>query len=81
MGRLDSRQVRIMFEFIRSVPLRQLLARQLPALVGSLAIAELFYKFGSFTLECLGFLATWFVLDAILAGIARALARSAQSGT
>ena len=69
-----------MFELIRSVPLRQLVARQGPALVGSLVIAELFYKFGSFTLECLGFLATWFVLDAILAGIARAFARTAREG-
>ena len=63
-----------MFELIRSVPLRQLLARQAPALAASLLIAELFYKFGSFTLECLGFLVTWFVLDAIFAGISRALA-------
>ena len=68
-----------MFELIRSVPLRQLLARQAPALAGSLLIAEFFYKFGSFTLECLGFLATWFVLDAIFASIARALARPAQN--
>ena len=68
-----------MFELIRSTPLRQLLARQAPALAGSLVIAELFYKFGSFTLECLGFLATWFVLDAIFAAIARALARPARS--
>ena len=67
-----------MFELIRSTSLRQLLSRQAPALAGSLVIAELFYKFGSFTLECLGFLATWFVLDAIFAGIARALARPAQ---
>ena len=67
-----------MFELIRSTPLRQLLARQAPALAGSLVIAELFYKFGSFTLECLGFLATWFVLDAIFAAIARALARPAR---
>ena len=66
-----------MFELIRSVPLRQLLARQAPALAGSLVIAELFYKFGSFTLECLGFLVTWFVLDATIAGIARAFARPA----
>jgi hypothetical protein len=29
----------------------------------SLVIAELFYKFHSFTLECLAFLATWYVLD------------------
>ena len=69
-----------MFELIRSVPLRRLLFRQAPALVASLVIAELFYKFGSFTLECLGFLATWFVIDAFLAGIARILARPAQVG-
>ena len=68
-----------MFELIRSTSLRQLLARQAPALAGSLVIAELFYKFGSFTLECLGFLATWFVLDALFAAIARALARPARS--
>ena len=67
-----------MFELIRSTSLRQLLARQAPALAGSLVIAELFYKFGSFTLECLGFLVTWFVLDAIFAAIARALARPAR---
>ncbi len=69
-----------MFELIRSTPLRQLFARQAPALAGSLLIAELFYKFGSFTLECLGFLATWFVLDAIFAGVARALKRPAEDG-
>ena len=52
-----------MFELLRSSTLRQLLARQAPALVISLVVAEMFYKFGSFTLECLGFLVTWFVLD------------------
>lgn len=56
-----------MFELLRSSTLRQLLSRQLPGLVGSLAIAELFYKFGSFALECLAFLATWLVLDMIFA--------------
>ena len=65
---------------MRSVPLRQLLSRQAPALLISLAAAELFYKFGSFTLECLGFLATWFVLDAAFALLARALAKPAEDG-
>ena len=69
-----------MFELLRSSPLRQLLVRQAPALVISLVVAELFYKFGSFTLECLGFLATWFVLDATFALVARALARPAADG-
>ena len=56
-----------MFELLRSSTLRQLLSRQLPGLVVSLAIAELFYKFGSFALECLAFLVTLLVLDSIFA--------------
>ena len=63
-----------MFELLRSSSLRQLLSRQAPALVLSLVVAEMFYKFGSFTLECLGFLVTWFVLDALFALVARAFA-------
>ena len=70
-----------MFELLRSSTLRQLLARQAPALALSLIVAELFYKFGSFTLECLGFLATWFVLDAMFAQIGRALSKPAEGKT
>jgi hypothetical protein len=36
---------------------------QLCVFVASLAIAEMFYKFHSFTLECVAFLATWYVLE------------------
>ena len=49
----------------------QVRAGQGPALAGSIVLAELFYKFHSFTLECLAFLATWFVLDAALQGSRR----------
>jgi hypothetical protein len=55
-----------MYQLVRMLPVRQLLARQMPALVISFVIAELFYKFHSFTLECAAFLATWFVVDAAL---------------
>ena len=72
---------RDMFELLRSSTLRQLLARQAPAFALSLIVAELFYKFGSFTLECLGFLATWFVLDAVFAQIGRALSKPAEGRT
>ncbi|MGQ4810122.1 hypothetical protein NKDENANG_03568 [Candidatus Entotheonellaceae bacterium PAL068K] len=48
---------------IRSVSLRQLLLKQTPAIGTSFLIAELFYKFYSFTLECLAFLVTWCLLD------------------
>ena len=36
--------------------------RQLPAFAASFLIASLFYQFGSFALECLAFLVTWFVI-------------------
>ena len=53
-----------MYTLIRSIPLRQLLLEQVPALGLSFITAELFYKFHSFTLECLAFLGTWYVIDA-----------------
>ena len=55
-----------MYTLIRSMPLRQLLLEQVPALGLSFIVAELFYKFHSFTLECLAFLATWYVIDAAI---------------
>lgn len=56
-----------MYRLAKSRSARQLAAEQLPTLVGSMLIAELLYKFHSFTLECLAFLATWFVLDGVSA--------------
>lgn len=44
---------------------RLTLLRFLPAGAGALVTAELFYKFHSFTAECLAFLATWLVFDVI----------------
>ena len=54
------------YTLIKSLPLRSLLAAQAPALAASWLIAELFYKFGSFTLELAAFFATWFVIDTVL---------------
>jgi hypothetical protein len=53
-----------MYQLFRSATTRELLRQQAPTLLVSLLIAELLYKFHSFTLECVLFLATWFVLDA-----------------
>jgi hypothetical protein len=53
-----------MYTLIRSIPLREFVLEQVPALGTSILIAEFFYKFHSFTLECLAFLATWGLLDA-----------------
>ena len=54
-----------MYSLIRSLPFQQLLFEQVPTLGTALIIAELFYKFHSFALECVAFLATWYVLDAV----------------
>jgi len=58
-----------MYTLIRSLPISRLLLEQLPAAGGALIIAEAFYKFHSFTLECIAFLATWYGLDLFLSSI------------
>lgn len=52
-----------MFTLLESVGLRELLKRELFPFAVAFAIAELFYKLHSFALECLAFLATWYVLS------------------
>lgn len=47
-----------------------------PALAASMVIAEVFYKFHSFTLECLAFLGTWYLLHLPLAAIRRSVQSS-----
>jgi hypothetical protein len=70
-----------MFQLVRALSSTDLAARQAPVLLVSFLIAGLFYKFGSFALEAVAFLATWFVLDAIVEGIRLVLARwSARAG-
>lgn len=52
-----------MYQMLRGRSLKALSIDALPPLVAAFLLAEIFYKWHSFTLECLGFLATWFVLD------------------
>jgi hypothetical protein len=58
-----------MYTFVRALPTKQLLVGQLPIALVSLIIAELFYKFHSFTLETIAFLATWFLLDGLFTAV------------
>ena len=55
-----------MFELVRAGTGGKALARETAAGVAALVLAELFYKFGSFSLECLAFLATWYVFSMVL---------------
>ena len=59
-----------MYTLMRSLPLSRLLREQLPSLTAAFLIAETFYRFRSFALECLAFLATWFVIDAVVSLVA-----------
>lgn len=59
-----------MYSLVKSLSTRQLASTQLPSLVGALLVAEFFYKFHSFTLECVAFLATWALFDFLLSKLA-----------
>lgn len=52
-----------MYTYVKNVGVPAFLVREAPAFVASFLIAELFYKFHSFSLECLAFLTTWCVLS------------------
>jgi hypothetical protein len=51
---------------LRILKLRDWTTVEGPSLVGAWIVAEVFYKFHSFTLECGAFLATWLALGSIL---------------
>jgi hypothetical protein len=53
-----------MYTLLRHSSLRTLLTVQAPPLFVSFVIASLFFRGWGFALECLAFLAVWFMLDA-----------------
>ena len=55
-----------MLSLLKTLTIRELVSIEAPSLVGSMVIAEMLFKFHSFTLECLAFLATWLVLGVIV---------------
>lgn len=68
-----------MLEFIRALRTSRALWVRLPGLVLAFLIAELFYKFHSFTLECGAFLVTWLAIDMVMEFLARRLAPPAAA--
>ena len=69
-----------MFTMIREVGVRKSLASEAPCFGLSFLTAELLYKFHSFTLECLAFLATWLAVLVFSADAdwARGMVRSSR---
>ncbi len=68
-----------MYQMIKSNGIRQTVVQELPPAAIALVIAELFYKFHSFVLECLAFLATWYVLSLILNILSKAFSKAQRS--
>ncbi len=57
------------------------LIRDLPPFAIAMMVAEIFFKFGSFTLECLAFLALWYVLAQLYGRIQRWLGMEARDAS
>ena len=70
-----------MFQLIKALGAQVALARQLPIMGTSFLIAAVFYKFHNFALECIAFLVTWFVIDAVVQGVLHLLARPATQNS
>jgi hypothetical protein len=50
-------------DFLRALRTHAAYGQRLATFVPALFVAEMFYKFHSFTTECLAFLGTWLVFD------------------
>lgn len=69
-----------MYSLFKAVGVRKLLVSEAPSLIASFVIAELFYKFRSFTLETVAFLGTWYFLSLVLDLVRRAVDTRAATG-
>ena len=61
-----------MIDLVRALRGHSAYGRLLLGFLPSFLIAEFFYKFHSFSLECAAFLVTWFVLDSVIDAVAGA---------
>lgn len=64
----------------RSAEIADLLAGHGLSAAAAIVVAELFYKFHSFVLESLAFLATWYAVDLVLQRPSRAIWARVRAG-
>ena len=69
-----------MYSLLKTSGSRKALATEAPALFLAMIMAEQLYKFGSFTLECLAFLVTWYFLGMLTNAVATYQARQKKTG-
>ena len=54
-----------MIDLLRALRTRAAFGRRLLGFVPALVVTEMFYKFHSFSLECMAFLGTWLLFDVL----------------
>lgn len=64
-----------MYSLIKTNGIRRLLEREFAPFALALLIAQIWFKWGSFSLELIGFIAVWFVLGFVADILLRALKR------
>jgi len=67
-----------MYHLMRQRKATEVLSQETPPLLVSLVVAEVLFKFHSFTLECLAFLATWYGLSWAWARVRRSAPASSH---
>ncbi|MER8976705.1 hypothetical protein [Mesorhizobium sp. M0800] len=60
-----------MFSLTQVIGVSGMAKRELAPFMIAFVVAEMFYKLGSFALECLAFLATWYLLSYAFHGLVR----------
>ncbi|RWO44186.1 hypothetical protein [Mesorhizobium sp.] len=60
-----------MFSLTQAIGVSGMAKRELAPFIIAFVIAEMFYKLGSFALECLAFLVTWYLLSYVFDGLVR----------
>ncbi len=69
-----------MYSLIRRLGVEESFRREGIPLGFACLIAEFFFKFHSFTLECVAFLATWFALSALMNLVRGVPGRTGRAG-
>jgi len=55
-----------MIDFLRALRAQGAYSRRLLGFIPALVVTEMFYKFHSFSLECMAFLTTWLLFDVVI---------------
>jgi len=64
-----------MFTAIQKLGFKQFLLKETLPLIVALIISEMFFKFGSFTMELISFLITWYLLGKVSSSVMKVFKR------